>query len=281
MNNKFIDIDQIIDERQALEYLSNKAINLKSGNERLYHYTTFESVMKIIQDHTFRLTRTDLLNDKAEMKIGNKEKAIHHYIMSMTEAKEYISMWAMYGRPSGIKLRLDFSKLELLKIINQSNQSSIYSNDYYSRVEVDKDGIIQCSPNKIHNLFGIDMLYPIRFAHVAYINKEKNKLRCNNRPFRSFKVDEKSIDDLTGFSKYDAWEFEKEIRLLVHLDNNEPTHIYLPITDDLINSFSITFNPWISEEMKEVIKQELNQLAGTKLSYRNSSNNGEVDENRI
>ena len=272
--------DYIKNERAVYDLLSNQAKTIKKNKDRLYHYTTFESLLYIIQDRRFRLTRTDLLNDKAEKKIGNTEKASHNYVMSMTEGIEYISMWAMYGRPSGIKIRLDFSKEEFIRIINCNNDWSNYNSNVFHRFSVDENGNL--IKDTLHKLFSLNNEpNPIRFAYIAYINKEKKKAKYNNKYFHSLILDEKSIEELTGFVKYDAWEFEKEIRLLVELKDNAREYIYLPISNDLIKTFRITFNPWISDKMSDMIKTQLNGLCGFDLKYKSSDNEGEIDETRL
>ena len=91
-----------------------------SAAERLYHYTTYESLICILKNKSFRLSRMDLLNDRAEQKLGRIDEQSKNYIMSFTRDKEYVSMWAMYGKPSGIKLRLDFNRKLLVKAINNN-----------------------------------------------------------------------------------------------------------------------------------------------------------------
>ncbi len=60
--------------------------------------------------------------------------------------------------------------------------------------------------------------------------------------------------------------------------SNFPTRIYAGIENDLVEDFHITFNPWLSEEMKSFISESLNALVGASLLYKNSDNDGETDE---
>ncbi len=97
-------------------YLQEKA----KESQRLYHYTTYESLICILKNKSFRLSRLDLLNDRAEQKLGNLDNETQNYIMSFTREKEYVSMWAMYGKPSGIKIRLDFPMKKFVETINNN-----------------------------------------------------------------------------------------------------------------------------------------------------------------
>ena len=75
------------------------------------------------------------------------------------------------------------------------------------------------------------------------------------------------IDDHTGLIKYDVWEFEQEIRLKAALKERlytvsrepSPEYIYAGIDKELIQDFHITYNPWMSPEMKDVVKNSLNE----------------------
>ena len=242
-------------------------------SKRVYHYTTYESLIHIIRNKCFRLSRMDLLNDRAEIKLGNKDKHLQYYIMSLTRDKEYISMWAMYGKPSGIKLRLDFDRELFSKAIN---------NNFY----FDKDLQIRIplmSNTKTDYFSKKDYL----ISDIVYLDKASKTLRHKENEFEHIRAEEYVIDEMTGFIKYDAWEFEREIRLRTRLisdginganEESSPRYIFAGINDELIRDFGITFNPWISDELKEEIKKSLNLLANSELKYSNSQNDGEVTE---
>lgn len=84
---------QVFTVEELKQYLRQEA----KSNKRLCHYTTFKSIIEIIKNKSLQLTRLDLLNDKAEKKLGFHDDSFENYIISFTQEKEYISMWAMYG----------------------------------------------------------------------------------------------------------------------------------------------------------------------------------------
>ncbi len=245
-------------------YLSSQ---LKS-DQRLYHYTSYASLVSILKYKSLRLTRIDLLNDKAEVKLSESSGYEQVYIMSFTQEKEYVSMWAMYGALSGIKLRVDFSMVKLINSID----NNFYRDDRRR--------------NKI-NVLGRDEKHKGYFSKkdflispIVYIDKKQNLLRYHENYFKNLTYDESMRFDLKGFLKYDVWEFEREIRLRVRACAGEesccPEYIFAGINDDLIKDLRITFNPWISEDMKEEIKKSLNHLAGFELEYSDSEHDGEI-----
>lgn len=241
-------------------------------SDRLYHYTTLESILCIIRNHSFRLTRMDLMNDKAEKKLGQQRDQSENYVMSFTRDKEYVSMWAMYGNPSGIKLRLDFDRSILQKNIND--------NFYIDSKKEKKISVYKDNHKSVFSKTGWVL------SDVVYLDKDTNEFRHKENVFPEIKADEYMIEDLAGFIKYDAWEFERENRLRVNviaqdvIDSKYPEHIYAGIDDSLINTFHITFNPWLSSEMKEVVRTSLREVAGQTIVCDDSKNDGEICELR-
>lgn len=249
-------------------YLSQKAVQ----NNRLYHYTTYESLLSILSNKSFRLSRLDLMNDKAETSLGFHDDSFKNYSMSFTQDKEYVSMWAMYGKSSGIKIRLDFDNKIFAKMpkniyIDHGKQNRIIATDSQSLWDESYNN------------------YPIQLSDVVYLDKKDKTLRHNARPFETGIIgDNKTIEEMTGFIKYDAWEFEKETRLKVKLSENKisietlPKYIFIGISEELIKSFHITFNPWMSSLMKNEIKESLNRVSGFELSFDDSDDDGEISE---
>lgn len=121
-------------------------------------------------------------------------------------------------------------------------------------------------------------------SNIGYIDKKANKIKHNTNPF-DFLPSKYDLGLLTGLIKYDAWEFEKETRLKIQLsgdrtlkDYGYPEHIYYNISDELIKSFHITFNPWMSSNLKKEIRKSLNDLSGYELLYNDSDDDGEISE---
>lgn len=249
-------------------YLSQKA----TQNNRLYHYTTYEALLSILSNKSFRLSRLDLMNDKAETSLGFHDDSFKNYSMSFTQGKEYVSMWAMYGKSSGIKLRLDFDN----KVFSKMPKELFMDSQKKNKISIAN------SPSLWDQSYNS---YPIQLSDVVYLDKKDKSLRHNARPFESGIIgDDNTIEEMTGFIKYDAWEFEKETRLKVKLSEDRlsvdmlPKHIFVVISDELIKTFHITFNPWMSPLMKNEIKESLKRVAGYAISFDDSDDDGEISE---
>lgn len=256
------DVKSIEDVRLYLREQAQK-------NKRLYHYTTYESLLAILSSNTFRLSRMDLLNDKAEKKLGSNDERMSNYSISFTQKKEYVSMWAMYGKPSGLKIRLDFDKALLFN----EHTKLYYDGERKNRISFPKP------------LFEIkDLADRTILSDVVYYDKENEVLKHNTRGFPNLVFNNSQTDKLTGLIKYDAWEFEKETRFNVRLDgkfrqfDDFPEYIFIGFEKELVSTFRITFNPWMSNLVKEELKKSLDSLTGIQLKYLNSANDGEIEE---
>lgn len=244
----------VYNEDDLLRYLGDKA----SAVDRLYHFTTYDSLLAVLAGKSFRLTRTSLLNDKKEREFSGSSDC---FVMSMTSDKEYISMWSMYGRASGIKIRIDFSRKLFSHCFVEDN---IYSDadlkiKYFAPASTGGKILNGCS-----------------LKDIVYIDKSLTEYRHREKPFVGLKASETGIKKLGGFIKFDAWEFEREIRARV-LDIGTPDidYVFVSLTDDLVKDIRVTFNPWISTKMKSEITKSLSSMG---VSSQDSDFDGQMDE---
>ena len=258
----------VIDSRDLQIFLQEQAQRLN----RLYHFTTLESILCILKNRSFRLTRMDLMNDKAEKLLGKQKDRSECYVMSFTQKKEYVSMWAMYGKPSGIRLRLDFNRELLWQAINDN---FFFDSDRSKRINLSLNDHLDYFTKTGWLL-----------SDIAYLDKSKNVLKHNGKLLSNIVHVNQAVNDIAGFVKYDAWEFEKETRLRVNIrssiidcqEKDYPEHIFAGINEKLIRSFRVTYNPWLSSEMKDVVKNSLRDMAGFEIPCRNSDNDEEIGE---
>ncbi len=278
----------------------------KANKNKLFHFTTYESLVKILSGKSFLLSRLGTSNDKAESRLFHDGEASTNFIMCLREDDtEDISMWAMYGKRSGIKIRLEFSKKELLKILNNHATTILLPN---------KHGLDMINNNKFEKAMGLvvedkieSLWYPkgikpepyfpassndnlkYKLGPVAYLNKKEHTfwvngkyLRdSNNNLYKSTEADIKNNTVITGLVKYDVWRAEKEIRLILKYDNSKEDYIMLPITDELIKTFEVTFNPWLDDDLKIQIQKSLSSLCNYPIKCKSSNNNKEVSEDII
>lgn len=92
--------------------------NAKDLSKYLSCINSQKRLLEIIANKSLKLNNVIFLNDKKEAFFCHNR---NYYIFSMTSEQEYVSMWQMYGKPSGIKIRIDFSKEKLLKCLDKKN----------------------------------------------------------------------------------------------------------------------------------------------------------------
>lgn len=242
-------------------------------NGVICHYTSFENLIMILSNKSLRLTRYDLMNDIAEKKLSQCVDGDCRYIISFTgTSSENVAMWALYGKHSSLKLRLDFSRGSLIRSVN--------NNFYFDSYKTQKIPIWGTStvPNDYTKK-------DFTLSDVVYYDRQKRCLKLSGKTLADIEVTEREIMDLAGTIKYDAWEYEKESRLAVILHQNKPvedfqniTHIYAGLTDEFIQGLSITYSPWINDTVFEQLKTSIDNLAGVPLKHKRSTLQGEIAE---
>ena len=242
----------------------------REKREKVYHYTSYESLIKILKNRSLRLTRYDLMNDIAEKELSRCEDGDSRYIISFSGQRESVALWSLYGKSSSIKIRIEFPLLELL--------SSINNNFYFDSMLERKIPIT--STQHVQEDYTKKQF---SFSDVVYYDKDKHVFRLQGGPIKNITVSQQMIHQLAGTIKYDAWEYERESRLSVVLYNNHDLndsnglmHIYAGLSDQLIKKTTILFNPWIDADVKAVLQNSINELAGSPLKYKTSELNGEV-----
>jgi len=104
--NSMIFIDPLIEEQIVSDYFKDE--NLK----KIYHYTSFDSLVKIVKSLSFRLSSISSLNDRSEMTNaeaitkGRIKSPYHHerikafnsrFVMSCSMLFDNLNQWRLYG----------------------------------------------------------------------------------------------------------------------------------------------------------------------------------------
>lgn len=251
--------------------LTDRVFGKKSGT--ICHYTSYESLVMILSNRSLRLSRYDLMNDIAEKQLSKCEDGDCRYIISFTgTTTENVAMWALYGKHSSLKLRLEFSRSALIQSINNNfyfDPRKTQQIPVWSTYTVPSD----CTKKAF------------TLSDVVYYDRQKNRFRLSGKPLANIDVTPDRISELAGTIKYDAWEYEREARAAVVLHQNAPqadlqkiTHIYAGLTDTFIEGLTVTYSPWINDAIFEELKKSIDALAGTPLKHKRSSLQGEVAE---
>ncbi len=245
---------------------------------KLWHYTSFENLKKILKDKKLKFNRIDKVNDRLESKIFGDDKLSHLvYISCFSKTEcESIPMWDIYGR-NKYGVRIGFR---------------IKCSDF-RRSFIDKQGETKCEPSGYplerivkENNPCADWYYSIEMKDVVYdINQLKNSFIRQR-----IETSDDEIYNLTYMAaiKRKEWQYEEECRLVTCLRSArddvcipEIDAIYVPIKYEQLQSITITFNPWMEEKDKENVRafiKSIEELKDIDIVYQNSVLEGELKE---
>ena len=211
--------------------------------EVLYHYTSVESLLKIIDLAELKFSRIDRVNDPVEkysLIYDELYKAAYVACFNHDE-NESIPLWKMYT-PQGLGVRIGFF----------FKGSNIHENIVDSkRLIVDKNR-----------------------QPVDWINIDDDKEKCTARlmikdvqyldkvMFRNMHIqDEKMyiIPDIVGAYKTTIWDYENETRMVLYLMDEDKAkeldsdYLLVPMSTRYIDRIEVRFDPWMTKEIKRCI----------------------------
>lgn len=225
----------------VIDYLETKA----RGHKNYYHYTTWDSLVKIYKTKSFLLTKGNslMINDQHEAKMkGAVDIWNKTYIGSFSYgSSENMAMWGLYGLPAQDAVRIAIPQKAMLNWINQI--SSIYR-------DKNRNGLI------------LDIKKSL--TDVVYIEGKRGDaefdLSCGYDRARITGRSELSnmgmSSKMTGYIKNYAWKYEDEVRIKIELPQEYGYEkILVDIPDETIDSFSITTGPCFQHEGDELYGQ--------------------------
>ena len=225
-------ITDIKDIDSMISFLKEKG----SNHEYYYHYTTWDSLSKILQFKTFLLTRGNSLriNDQHEAHMkGSWEEWNKTYIGSFAfGSSENMAMWGLYGLPWQDAVRISIPKDKMLDWVSSIKQVTLFDDDQVS----DYNGGIAVTLNDIVYIGGKRGSNDLQLTHYG-----KSITVSDTYPLYGIDTDPK----MTGFIKNYAWQYENEVRIRIRLSydaNYEKISVSVP--DDVINSMFITTGPY-------------------------------------
>lgn len=256
------------EEILSFEDLKEYVFQPKKGT--VCHYTAFESLIMILKNRSLRLSRYDLMNDYAEKELSKCIEGDLRYIISFAHTKESVAMWALYGKSSSLRLRLEFP-IEVL--LNSIDNNFFFDSEKKKKIPIFGTAPVSADYTK----------KGFTYSKVVYYDKKKHSFRIEEHPQKTITVTNEMIQALAGTIKYDSWEYEKESRIAVVLHQDKVnTHqgdvkyIYAGLNDDFLSKLKIRYSPWIPEDVQIELSKTINNLAGVEVTPLKSDLHGEV-----
>lgn len=211
----------------------------------LYHYTSIESLEKILQSRTFKFTRLDLLNDPLEglLNIDNglqvREPRKLVYCSSWTSNEtESISMWGLYKDFKGVRLKCASNLFALDEKINLKEiQSGFMPFCNIKPIQYQIKGVNGTS--SIKQVYGPFKVKYVDEYSKLYTDVVKNEVASAN-DFISIEISE------LGNQKMNDWAYEEEWRFKVsaYLQIVSSRNIWKNIKGDLATFSEQVFIPF-------------------------------------
>lgn len=215
-------------------------------HENYYHYTSWDSLTKIFQNKTFLLTRGNSLkiNDQHEARMkGAFAEWNKIYIGSFAfGSSENIAMWGLYGLPWKDAVRICIPKDKMLRWLNSINQIKLFNDgesiEYQGGFDADLNDIVYVSGNR-----GTNNLILTHYGRSITVSQR----------YPLYGID--TADEMTGYIKNYAWQYENEVRLRIRLAHDTRSEkISVDIPDDVIDSITVTKGPnfvWKNDEIHQ------------------------------
>ncbi len=248
----------------TVESLYQQCHNKAKSHLYLYHYTSFEALLSIINSRKIRLSNISQLNDPLEYKRLSCEPMIQKrvYVSCFNHfSKDAIPLWKMYAdEPYGIRIGFPRKFAQFFENISNYECGSV------DRIIFSNDD----NPNREWK-FG----YP-SLVDVIY-NDDFNKYLYLFDAHHSPDVDKIQRAAAIGHLKKECWDFEKETRIVVIVqpdhdlgswfDKEAPdyikyaaapfTFVYCKIPVGALSDMKIMFSPRSSELLREMMTSEI------------------------
>ena len=216
------------------------------------HYTSLDTVLKVIMSRQFILSRGDSinLNDLREGKKfgGVPERMKRSYIACFGHgAGESVAMWGLYGKSNPLAMRITIPGAIMAEWI-RNIQFAADSKQIAAKADF-RDVVYAAFTDKTK----ADE-WDIRRTNV--LRWEDSVFRCKSaNGFRR----ELQDGEYGGWLKDYEWHYERETRLYALLPKaigNKPLFAVVP--KDVIASMRFTFSPWADDAMAKVIETSIN-----------------------
>ena len=275
------------------EKLANFLKYLSLTHSWYHHYTTLESLEKILNSHTFKMTRgaSRKLNDLHEIdEKGEKDTWKRTYISCFNYSgeevinyrseikntimrEENMAMWGLYGKPKSDAIRISFPRETFFKLLNKASVK-VKTDD---KNNVNEDIIDEIYPTDVFYAKGSDKDSALEFQ--THIDKRINFgfVPLNNDKEDNWLFEFLKNNPLTGCVKNYSWHYEDEVRIIARIkkvDKNDyynekkevnkevkkvlkEDSIFLNIPHDLLKSFIITTGPSFirDKELNELLRK--------------------------
>lgn len=180
----------------------------------LYHYTSLETLLLILEENTIRFSRLDLMNDPVEGHNDIWPECRENVFSSSwtAEARDELPMWKLYSDLKGVRIRMPIDLFNFSDKLEASKREGLF----LIKSKLSKPAIIER-----YNFDKINNVGPMKFkdSESVYgptaVTYHENKEAISEGMVvpEDYGEDRYQINlTLIGGRKLDYWSFEKEYR---------------------------------------------------------------------
>ncbi|MDH0674394.1 hypothetical protein N5D03_07555 [Empedobacter sp. GD03861] len=226
--------------------------------EKVNHYTSIDSLEKILESKKILFKRFDLMDDQTENE-GVPEIIKKNFFISCwsKESREMIPQWAMYA-PKGIRIELP---KKWFKKDNPVNNEGVQMPDIKEFLGENHPAANMFFPLPWNELINKDFMITPPFdsdsgfiTEVSYCKDYKEKKEENwwyDDLDKTYHIKKLSLDCFVKY-KDEYWDFQNEIRYYLHVINRPnsvlPEFILAPISSESLAQIKITLYPNCTKE---------------------------------
>ena len=227
----------------------------------LYHYTSIDAVVSMIDTGYIWLGPTSQMNDYLEMEyIRSANSDRDRYFCCFSKTEENLAMYKMYT-PSkdGVMIAISYETArEIIRLISESETGKkvawIVRNKELTEETVEAD------------IYWTDVCYKDLHSDVLKLSGKKNT--HIKHPLVK--------PELAGFLKLYGWEYEKEVRLCADPERelNENERIAIPLPEKIESKIIVTTEPGFDKQRN---RKKLSKLKRLGVTIRDSEYDALVD----
>ncbi|MBR6569379.1 MAG: hypothetical protein IKK75_02895 [Clostridia bacterium] len=214
---------------ELIAFLQAKGRN----HQAYYHYTTWDSLEKIMGNSSFLLTRgnSTSINDQHEALMkGSRREWNRTYIGSFSfGTAENMAMWALYGLPWEDAVRLEIPRAAMNEWVGSIGGVYLWGTDDELPCEAE-----------------------VQLADIVYAHgrAQDDKLQLTHRDKTIWALPDTGLAEvdsrraMTGYIKNYAWHYENEVRLIIRLPHDEGVEkVKVPVPQKVLDQVRVITGP--------------------------------------
>ena len=251
---------------------------------RLYHYTSVDTLEKILKNKTIRFNNLSNVDDLEERSYSPYSKYI--FVSCWTDrSAESIPLWRMYTNEveQGVRISMDSDMFKKYPPI--ANDKHLRSNMEYSYIDYNEIADMDYFPNPLFGDKKLDSKFFLR--RIEYVNDPQFAVgQVEQTVYEYGQIANTIALQRLGVFKNKSWEFQSEMRFWLSIWPFNPNKIarvknaqrilysklqqkeelpfsdfFLNLADNAFEGLIVRFSPNISQDCRDRVKQLIGEYA--------------------